>query len=277
MLINERMQCMLFFIKRYLYKVRVLRGWLILALFPSIIYLAFKAASPDLFNIYQDISITLDAPIALTTSPTDIQTLNWFSNHQEEFFLDTFTLKTLYNQLNPNMITDQKNNLSQLLINRIKDSMSLTTTKANTAQIKYLGKDKIAGQMFVDFYAKRLLKKAEEGMKREEMQADGDDALQKKALQQPSLAAKKAANIDIIGDIVISEQRALWRQDRLLPAVTLFFIGCIVFLLIIVFIELFDPAFKSERQVAAYLQLPILGAIPNLSKMSQSMGIKSSG
>ncbi|MEI6126921.1 MAG: hypothetical protein WCQ99_10270 [Pseudomonadota bacterium] len=267
---------MIFFIKRYFHKISLLRSWLILALLPCVVLLAFKASRPDRFTVYQDIAITAEAPVALTTSPTDFQTLGWFSEHQEDFFLDTFTLKALYNQLHPAIAADQKNGLYLQLLNHIKDSMSLTGAKADTAQIKYLGKDKVAGQTFVDFYAKRLVKKAEDGRKRSEMQA-AQEAQQGTALQNPSSAENKAAQIGLTGDAVLVEHKALWRQDRLLPAAVLLMLSSIVFLIIVAFIELFDPAFKSERQVAAYLKLPIFGALPNLSTMSHSMGIKSPG
>jgi capsular polysaccharide biosynthesis protein len=35
-----------------------------------------------------------------------------------------------------------------------------------------------------------------------------------------------------------------------------------------------DPSFKSERQVAQYLELPILGSLPDLNKVSAALDSK---
>jgi len=39
-------------------------------------------------------------------------------------------------------------------------------------------------------------------------------------------------------------------------------------------LEWFDPSFKSERQIAQYLELPILGSIPDLNKISAALHSK---
>jgi hypothetical protein len=263
--------------KRYLHKMNMLRTWMLLVLISPVIYLSVKAFIPDIFTVSQDISIPQDVPVALSTSPNEFQTLSWFTKHQDEFFLDLFTIRTLYNQLNPNTIEDQKNNASlAFLISRIKDTMSIKTTKENITRIVYLGKDKQSGQTFVEFYAKRLIQKAEEGIKRKEMQSRGE-ALPENQVRNRTLSTMTSSSIAMREGIIISEQKSFWRNDRMVPALSLLIIGLIVFMISIGFAELFDHSFKSERQVAAYLQLPILGELPNLTKMSQSIGIKKTG
>jgi len=255
---------MSFFLKRLLHRMSDLRMWALLVLAPAIIYIAYKAVSHDFFYIYQDLSIASGAPVALTTSPTDFEPVSRFVKNQDDFFLDTYTLKALVNQLNPGLLLDQKNIQAVPSIQNIKECMSLQCPANNTTRVSFMGKDKELGQMLVDFYAKRLVKKAEEGVKRSDAAA-------------PATMKKQAqSDISAIGNIVIHEQNAFWRQDRLVPVILLIVAGCIVFLGLIALMELFDSSFKSERQVAAYLQLPLLGTMPNLHKISQYISGKSS-
>lgn len=266
---------MSFFLKRLRHRIGDHRNWSFLALLPAIIYIAFKALSPDLFYMYQDISLSPGAPVALTTSPTDFEPVSWFVKNQENFFLDTYTLKVLSSQLNQNILLDQKNTQFAPSINNIKQCMSIQCPTNNNTRISYLGKDKALGQMLVDFYAKRLIKKAEEGVKRYDVQSQGA-ALKEVVQKIPLLKKQSRPSFAAMGDIVIDEQNAFWRQDRLVPVIALIIIGCVLFLCLAAVMELVDPSFKSERQVAAYLQLPLLGTLPNLNKISQYIGGKSS-
>ena len=36
-------------------------------------------------------------------------------------------------------------------------------------------------------------------------------------------------------------------------------------------LEWMDPSFKSERQIARYLDVPVLGSMPDLNKITNSM------
>lgn len=264
-----------FFLKRILHKTRDLRTWAFLALLPAIIFMVYKALSPDLFEVSQDLSLTADAPVALTASPTDFQPVSWFLKHQDEFFLDTYTLRALNSQLNPESLLDQKNNQALPSIKVIRECMSLQSTANNNTRVTYAGKDKALGQQLVDFYAKRLVKKAEEGIKRSALQTQA--AMPGDSAQKNQLLKEKASSvITTTGDSVVYEQNAFWRQNRLLPAVGWLIAGLILFVCAVLFVETLDTSFKSERQVAAFLQLPILGTLPNLNKISRYIGMKSS-
>ena len=77
-----------------------------------------------------------------------------------------------------------------------------------------------------------------------------------------------------MGNIEINAHRTLWRPERLVPLVLITFISLIGVLMVLVLLEWSDPSFKSERQVAQYLELPILGSLPNLNKISASLNLK---
>jgi capsular polysaccharide biosynthesis protein len=40
-------------------------------------------------------------------------------------------------------------------------------------------------------------------------------------------------------------------------------------MLIISLLELTDPAFKSERQMARYLEMPVLGTMPDVQRLAE--------
>ncbi len=88
-----------FFIKRYVYKMSAQRGLFILALIPAFIYFAAAAAQIDRFKISQAITIAPDIPLALSNSPSDVTSIDWFVAHQDELFLDSYTLQTLSREL----------------------------------------------------------------------------------------------------------------------------------------------------------------------------------
>jgi capsular polysaccharide biosynthesis protein len=48
-------------------------------------------------------------------------------------------------------------------------------------------------------------------------------------------------------------------------------VSLIIILIIIGLMEWADPAFKSERQVARYLDLSIIGSLPDLQKISRAL------
>jgi capsular polysaccharide biosynthesis protein len=55
------------------------------------------------------------------------------------------------------------------------------------------------------------------------------------------------------------------------------FISLSGILVLLVIFEWSDPSLKSERQVAQYLELPILGSLPDLNKISVALDSKREG
>jgi capsular polysaccharide biosynthesis protein len=50
--------------------------------------------------------------------------------------------------------------------------------------------------------------------------------------------------------------------------------GLAAVLLWIGILELLDTSFKSERQIARILRLPVLGTVPNVFRLSEEISIK---
>lgn len=62
-----------------------------------------------------------------------------------------------------------------------------------------------------------------------------------------------------------------WSSEQLPRAIVIGVLSLLSVLLLIAILELSDPAFKSERQVARYLGLPVLGSIPDADRLARRL------
>jgi hypothetical protein len=113
-------------------------------------------------------------------------------------------------------------------------------------RLSYTGEDSTLGRTLVAFYTGRLVKRLKEGRAR-----------------TPPGAASPPLTFQPAGDIVVVAERSLWRPERMRPASIVLCLSTLAVLLLIAMFELLDPSFKSERQMARYLGLPVLGALPD--------------
>ncbi|MCK4816782.1 hypothetical protein KA005_13510, partial [bacterium] len=253
-----------FFIRRYLFALLLRRIWLPFALIPPLVYLGVSASLPDRFSIYQDISISQDATFPVPTSPVGIMPISKIISNPADFFLDKHAIKGISEMLSAGTTTGQDSTLLRTFIDKIEAEMSLDMVTAKKIRIAYYGTDQSSGKKLVAYYSKRLLKKADEGARRSRLHGP------KRRLAQREVASSTA---DFLGRTETREERALWRADRSLPAMQILILSLIALLSLIGVIEFIDPSFKSERQVARYLELRGLGALPDLNKLSRAIGI----
>jgi hypothetical protein len=259
-----------FFIKRYLYKLSSQRSLLILALIPAFIYLAVAAANMDRFKISQAITIAPDTPLALSNSPSDVTSTAWFVAHPEELFLDSYTLQTLNRELQKQLQAQPAAVMTEAqLMQIIKSAMSMSYGN-DLLRISYSGVDREMGAFLAAFYAKKIVKKAEDGVRRQEMLAARQ--LQQEGRVQPG--PKSPPYSELQGGLTVESQKALWRSERLPMTVLLLAAGLAAMLIWIGILELLDPCFKSERQIARILRLPVLGTVPNVFRLSKEISIK---
>jgi hypothetical protein len=256
-----------FFLKRYLYKISSQRGLFILALIPALIYLAAAAMQMDRFKIYQKIKIEPATPLALSNSPSDFTSVAWFLAHPDELFLDAYTLQTLSRELQKELPPQPAITTEAQLTQSIKSALSLSYEK-DTLRISYSGINQGMGEFLAAFYAKKIMKKAEDGVKRQEM-------LLARQMQQEGKVTpipKSPPYSELKGGLTVESERALWRNERLPMTLLLLAAGLAAVLVWIGILELLDTSFKSERQVARMLGLPVLGTVPNMSRISRIMG-----
>ncbi len=79
---------------------------------------------------------------------------------------------------------------------------------------------------------------------------------------------------ELKGGLAVESQKALWRNERLPVTVLLLAAGLAAVLIWIGILELLDTSFKSERQIARILRLPVLGTVPNVFRLSKALCIK---
>lgn len=238
-----------FLLKRYLHGVSKRRFWLLLVFVLPCLYLFMSTFNADRFTISQSISITESAPIAITARPTGVMNLEEVISKPEDFFLSSYAVKTLSNDIfikSALKVSDE-----QTLIKEIKDNMSMGMAGKDILKINYYGKDLETGRVLVDYYAKRMITGTNEGLIRSNMTLI-DESL------QPSL----------IEGLYIIEHRALWRSDRLAPLVQTIILSFIGVLLLLWAMEWNDSSFKSERQLGRYLNVPVLGSVPDIRNIS---------
>ncbi len=245
---------MLFNIKRFMYTVSRHRLWLLLGLLPAAIYVIVYAGSPDRFSIQQKISIPKD--LRLASGPDGLKTIKDVVSRPDDFLLNNFAVRKLFTKLYPGTAVYRADLQFQNLLKSIKDNVSIEMPSENMAIITFFGRDKEAGQTMVDYYSQRFIQKAREGLIRSNHKESNDTL--------PVLN----------GHLKISAHRSLWRSERLIPLVLIVFISLAVILILLVLCEWLDPSFKSERQVAQYLELPILGSLPDLNKVSVALDSK---
>ena len=244
---------MYFNIKRYFYGISKRRFWLLLILFPSMFYIFVSASNTDRFSIRQNISISKDLPVALASGPAGLKQIQEIVIHPDDFFLNNYAVRKLYTELYVGTAVYRADGQFRNLLQIIKNNMSIEMPSEDIAIIAFNGKDKAIGQTLVSYYANRLIQKSKEGLVRSKDKTS--------SFKLPAL----------MGNMEINEHRSWWRSERLVPLVLITFISLIGVLMVLAVFEWSDPSFKSERQVAQYLELPILGSLPDLNKISTAL------
>ncbi|MBU0988318.1 MAG: hypothetical protein KKH68_13805 [Proteobacteria bacterium] len=239
-----------FNIKRYFYGISKRRYWLLLILLPPMFYLFVSAGYTDRFSIKQNISISKGLPLALASGPAGLKQIKEIVAHPDDFFLNNYAVRKLYTKLYVGTTVYRADGQFRNLLEMIKTTMSIEMPSENIAIIAFYGKDKAMGQTLVNYYSDRLIQKGKEGLLRSK--------LKESSFKLPVL----------MGNMEINEHRTLWRPERLVTLVLITFISLIGVLMVLAVLEWSDPSFKSERQVAQYIELPILGSLPDLNKIS---------
>jgi hypothetical protein len=180
------------------------------------------------------------------------------ASRPDDFFQNNFAVRKLYTNLYAGTAVYRADRQFRILLDTIKDGMSLTMPSENIVRITYHGKDQKIGQALVGYYSQRLLLKAKEGLSRSEHR-DSKSVLPK-----------------LIDGIEVEEHRALWRIERLLPFVIICIVSLLGVLVLLGVLEWSDQSLKTERQVARYLELPIIGSLPDLNKISAALVAKRS-
>ncbi len=250
---------MAFFLKQYIHAVQARGWWLLAALIPLAFYLASSGARPDRFTIERELSISADAPISLSPKPGDLTEISDIISNPDAFLLNRFALSTLEKTLQEDIrLNSTLFNSPRALKILCAESMSISIPDKDLFRIVFHGENRELGEAMVEFYSHRLLYQADAGLN-----------------LTRARAPNKLRAHGMAGDMEVTGHRALWRSERFFPASRIVAVSLLVILVIIGVVDRFDASLKSERQTARYLNVPVLGSLPNLKGVSAA--IKSKG
>lgn len=238
-----------FNIKRYGHGLSTRRSLLLLILLPPLLYFLFGAMHFDRFSVNQSISISKDTPFAHSAMGAGITKIGNIISNPDSFFLNNYAVRQLYTTLYAGTAVYRADRQFRTLLDTVRSTMSFKTPTGNLVTISYYGPDERMGRILVGYFSQRLMSKAREGIARSRVK-----------LQENEMPA-------LTGTINVDKYRAFWRAERALPFVLNVIFSIIAVLVLLGVLEWSDPSFKSERQVAQYVDLPIIGSLPNLNKI----------
>lgn len=240
-----------FLIKRYLHGISKRRNWLLLILIIPCIYLLYMSFQNDRFTVWQSLAVPQDAPVALVSSPVGYQPLGDIIDTPESFFMNNYIVTMLLQQTFGSASAAWSGDRAAWLIESVRKDMSLAIAGNGRPQIQYYGNDLETGELLVGYYANRLLRQTMDGYTRS--------------------GTIKPATLSVSGSVEHIGHRALWRNDRLVPLISIILLSIAGVFTLLWALEWSDPSFKSERQIGRYLDLPVLGSLPDLNKVSDKL------
>ncbi len=251
---------MLFNLRRYIYALTKYWHWLVIAFIPLAVYLLISGVKADRFTLSRTFNLNPAYPVAVTTSPVDTISLQSLATTPDHFFTDRLALVSWkrFAETSPGLA---KYNFKdkQTMLAAIK-SLTLTFDQKNNLTISYHGPDTKLGEQLVNYYTERLLSRLRAGYHRQSARLAGN-----KEFSPPQMLQLDKTKFNK------SAYNSWWRQDRAGTAAVAIILPLFIALLIIGFKEFTDPSFKSGRQAARYLNLPILGFFPSLEPIINNL------
>lgn len=240
---------MVFYIKRYLAAFEERKHWTFMAVVPVVLYLIVAALRIDSFSISQDFVYSGDVRLAAANSQVDTPPLDRLLTDPDQLFLDPLALSQLQQRLE---LQDGTSALpTDLGLKRlVHGAMELSSLPDSRLRLTYEGSNVRLGEIMVEVYSERLAQRVADGAAR---------------LSTPETAAPFSFQAD--GGVSLRGVASPWNAERLPRAILILFLSLLAVLLLIGLLELSDPAFKSERQIARYLDLPVLGSMPDATQL----------
>lgn len=249
---------MLFFIKNYYSRISEHSFWLLLILIGPVAYIVITTLT-DRFSTSQDITMSEDSFVVVPASipgKPKMKQLREIIAKPDSFLQDRIALFELFSELYPGVTAELRKSKSLFLEETIRECVYLTMPSKNIVRVNYHGKDRKTGEVLVKYFSSRLASKARDG--------------RKNVSNRPELSSKWTGNIELSGGMKVTTRYTIWRANRLAPLLCTLLISTLVILFSYLIFELVDQSFKSEREVARYLGLPILGSLPRLDNVLKS-------
>lgn len=254
---------MRFYVKWFLYGLRRRPALLAAAFIPLLAFLLVTGLSYDRFSVSLVLPLAGSTPVAVRSSPIAVVSVADFAAEGSRFFAEELT-PGAWRRLSVRCPAAARYDIKArrqwvALIN----SLRLTYDDAGgRVTIAYEGPDLELGRTLTAFGAERLLARVRAGRQRRK--------------RYPGAGGEHHADSTpqeiAIGKAKIKRYRAWWRAERLPAAAASLVLPLIFVLVLSAYLEFTHPAFKSGRQAARYLDLPILGTLPNLDVLSTLLG-----
>ncbi|WP_295391987.1 hypothetical protein [uncultured Thiodictyon sp.] len=242
---------MSYYLKRYNRALRVNKKWALLALLAPGLYLIFAVFNDVTFKVSRDFAPYSGAsPVAALDRPAVTLKLEDLVANPELLFFDQLAFPQLHWKLR---LLENTGALKSDAALRTLTQSAMTLGDAGDARLRlsYSGNDPQIGSALVAFYSDRLLKRINDGIIRTQPRT------------APGPLTFRGVDRMTVGDIQVVEVRSIWRAERLRPTLLALLLSSLGVLVLIAVLELADPSFKSERQMARYLGVPVLGGLPD--------------
>lgn len=236
---------MSYIVKRYTHGLKRYKAWLLLSFLMPGLYLLSAFYTPVQHTVSQRLRLAPETPFASASFNTMADVVA----DQAIFFRQNFHVNRYFN-----LSAEDVKHLEAGRYRQITDAIAHDLALAQdgeSARVTYRGNDPELGDRLVTYYARRLVRQAREGIAHSGLQ----------------VAQTRLPKLD--GGIETSVTRALWHPDRLPPLITLLIASALAVLVLIAALEWNDAALKSERQIARYVNLPVLGSLPDLNRISR--------
>lgn len=251
---------MVFNLRRYFYALSQSWYWLVMALIPLAVYLLTTGMRADRYSLTRSLEVNSEYPVAVVTSPVDVTTIKGIITNPSQFFTDRLALVSWkrFAETDPGLATYNFKDKNTMLA--AIETLSLKIDNKGIIHLGYFGPDEYLGTQLVDFYMNRLLSRMRAGFHR----LDNHNPAAKKLVRPEKLQLDKTKKEH-------TAHHSWWRAERTGPAVTIFLLPVVIAMAIIAIREFLDPAFKSGRQAARYLDMPILGFMPSLDPIISNL------
>lgn len=210
-----------------------------LAVVPPLLYAVLRAIVPDQYRVTQPLDLRSDMPLVQPLPAASSSTVKDLIAQQDALFQNQITLMELNRFLYRQLRVGQGDNALNAIREYVEEHMRLETDGSGRAVVVYAGDDSHVGRNLVAYFARQVLVR---------------------------VGGPGPATLPAVTQLT---ERSLWRPERLVPLLWITIGSLLVVLMILIILEWADPSLKTVRQTARYLDLEVLGVVPDLQRLDR--------
>lgn len=259
-----------------LFHLRILKNglkqnkfYLVLMLVPCALYLLIQAWLPQQYTLTREIRADEETMLSLGPNPLNMVSMAEVTGSPDILFTDSLALMELREHLllTPGVYRQEwaswlPSSFSMFIKRTVHGSFALEHQGQGRFQMKYSGSDRKLGQALINFYSGRLVRGAAQAAERSLVMA---------VMDSPTVAGGlESGGLVMEGPIQVSTSRTLYAGDRTVPAAWILGISAVVVISLIWLAQYLRPRLYTPRQASRYLNVRILGSVPDLNKLEFS-------